>query len=60
LDVTPGLTCIWQIQGRALVKFDEWMRMDLHYARHRSVLLDVRLLLATMYRVAFGRGVKGV
>ena len=31
LDVTPGLTCIWQVRGRSQVTFNEWVRMDLEY-----------------------------
>lgn len=48
LEVTPGITGIWQVSGRSLVPFDEWMRMDIHYVRNRSFLLDVKLLLATL------------
>ena len=48
LDVTPGLTCIWQTHGRCQLPFDEWMRMDLTYARSRSVLGDVTLMLRTV------------
>ncbi|MEO6435738.1 MAG: sugar transferase, partial [Tepidisphaeraceae bacterium] len=33
LDVTPGLTCIWQVKGRSRVTFVEWMRMDVDYIR---------------------------
>ena len=31
MDVTPGLTCIWQIRGRSSVSFDNWARMDVRY-----------------------------
>jgi lipopolysaccharide/colanic/teichoic acid biosynthesis glycosyltransferase len=47
LLVVPGLTCIWQVKGRSTVTFVEWMRMDLQYVRHRSMLCDLQLLLAT-------------
>lgn len=47
LDVTPGLTCIWQVSGRSTVTFDDWMRMDRYYIRHRSPWLDVRLVVRT-------------
>ena len=36
LDVTPGLTCIWQVWGRSTVSFSDWVRMDLRYQRLRS------------------------
>jgi lipopolysaccharide/colanic/teichoic acid biosynthesis glycosyltransferase len=47
LHVTPGITCIWQIEGRNVVAFDEWVRMDLRYARKRSPWLDLKLVLKT-------------
>jgi lipopolysaccharide/colanic/teichoic acid biosynthesis glycosyltransferase len=48
LDVTPGLTCIWQVRGRSRVSFDEWMRMDLQYVDSLSPARDLHLLLATV------------
>jgi lipopolysaccharide/colanic/teichoic acid biosynthesis glycosyltransferase len=51
LDVTPGLTCIWQVDGGARVPFAEWMRMDIRYIRRRTVWHDVKLLLKTVIAV---------
>jgi lipopolysaccharide/colanic/teichoic acid biosynthesis glycosyltransferase len=48
LDVKPGITCLWQISGRSRLGFDEWMRLDLEYIRHRSLALDVKILLRTL------------
>jgi lipopolysaccharide/colanic/teichoic acid biosynthesis glycosyltransferase len=56
LDVTPGLTCTWQVQGRSKIAFTEWMRMDIRYVRSRSVLQDIGLLLRTVPAVLFRRG----
>ncbi|NLJ35481.1 MAG: sugar transferase [candidate division WS1 bacterium] len=56
LTVKPGLTCIWQVQGRSDVSFDEWMRMDIEYIETRSLLLDIKLLLKTVPAVLGGRG----
>lgn len=56
LDVTPGLTCIWQIRGRSRVRFVEWMRMDAEYIRNRSLLTDLKLILATIPAVLLRRG----
>jgi lipopolysaccharide/colanic/teichoic acid biosynthesis glycosyltransferase len=53
LHVNPGLTCIWQVQGRSSVSFVEWVRMDLDYVRNMSFLLDVKLLIQTV-PVLFG------
>ncbi len=54
-EITPGLTCIWQVYGKSRVPFNEWMRMDLRYAQCRSFFKDVRLILATMLAVILHR-----
>ena len=56
LDVTPGLTCIWQVKGRSSVTFAEWMRMDLRYIRRRTLWHDVSLLAQTVKSVLMRRG----
>lgn len=56
LTIKPGLTCIWQVQGRSDVTFEEWMRMDIEYIETRSILLDIKLLLLTIPAVLAGRG----
>lgn len=60
LDVTPGLTCIWQVHGRSRVQFDDWMRMDLKYVRRSrgwfGILHDATLLLKTLPAVFLKRG----
>ncbi|MDB4777928.1 sugar transferase [bacterium] len=56
LEVLPGLTCIWQVQGRRDIEFDEWMRMDIEYIRRRGLLLDLRLLFQTAMVVILHRG----
>jgi lipopolysaccharide/colanic/teichoic acid biosynthesis glycosyltransferase len=56
LDVTPGLTCLWQVSGRSRVSFVDWVRMDVRYIRSRSVMQDLKLLLRTVPAVLFGRG----
>jgi lipopolysaccharide/colanic/teichoic acid biosynthesis glycosyltransferase len=55
-DVTPGLTCIWQVEGRSRVKFDEWMRMDMRYAKRRRIWSDISLVLRTIPAVLLRRG----
>lgn len=48
LSVTPGLTCIWQVQpNRDDIPFDEWMDMDIAYIGTRSLKDDLKLLLMT-------------
>jgi len=56
LEVTPGLTCIWQVSGRSSVSFDDWVRMDLAYKKRVSLWQDVRILLATVPAVLTQRG----
>lgn len=48
IDVTPGMTCIWQLHGRSVVSFDDWVRMDISYIRRSSLLGDIELLLKTL------------
>ena len=47
LKVKPGITGYWQVAGRSDVKFDKRIEMDAYYARKRSILLDVLILLKT-------------
>ena len=56
LDVRPGLTCLWQISGRSRIGFEEWMRLDLEYIRHRSFGMDLRILLRTIPAVLSREG----
>jgi lipopolysaccharide/colanic/teichoic acid biosynthesis glycosyltransferase len=56
LDVTPGLTCFWQVEGRSTIGFTEWMRLDIRYIRSRSLRQDIELLLRTVPAVLFRRG----
>ncbi len=56
LDVTPGLTCIWQVWGRSTVTFNEWVRMDLRYQRKRTPRYDLKIMLATVPAVLTRRG----
>ncbi|MEM8666674.1 MAG: sugar transferase [Planctomycetota bacterium] len=56
LDVTPGITCIWQTEGRSRVTFDQWMRMDIDYIQTRSIRRDVSLLFRTIWAITSCRG----
>lgn len=51
LDVTPGITCIWQLHGGVSVSFAEWMRMDRRYITSRSLGFDLRLLFGTIWAI---------
>jgi lipopolysaccharide/colanic/teichoic acid biosynthesis glycosyltransferase len=56
LDVTPGLTCIWQVKGRSRVSFDDWVRMDMQYLQRAGLLFDLKLLVQTVYVVLLRKG----
>jgi lipopolysaccharide/colanic/teichoic acid biosynthesis glycosyltransferase len=48
LDIKPGITGLWQVEGRSKVSFDEMVRMDLRYIRGCSLGLDLRILVKTV------------
>jgi len=54
-DVTPGITCLWQVRGRTRHSFSQWMRLDLEYIRTRCLWTDVKLLLQTIPTVLNNR-----
>jgi exopolysaccharide biosynthesis polyprenyl glycosylphosphotransferase len=57
LSVTPGITCLWQVNGRSNIKsFDEWARLDLQYIANASLWLDLAILMKTVPVVMLGRG----
>lgn len=47
LAVKPGMTGLWQIQGRDVVDFESMIDMDLEYARRQSIWLDLKILFLT-------------
>ena len=55
LSATPGLTCIWQLTGRSMVTFAEWMRMDIRYIRSRTLGHDLSLLFRTAFTLLLRR-----
>lgn len=56
LDAMPGLTGLWQVNGRSNLSFDEMVRLDLYYAEHWSLWLDLKILLRTIPAVLTARG----
>jgi lipopolysaccharide/colanic/teichoic acid biosynthesis glycosyltransferase len=56
LLVTPGLTGLWQVNGRSTLSFDEMVRLDLYYAEHWSPWLDIKIVLRTVPAVLSGEG----
>jgi exopolysaccharide biosynthesis polyprenyl glycosylphosphotransferase len=56
LSMKPGITGLWQVNGRNTINFDEWMKMDLEYIDNWSIWLDLKILLKTIPVVLFGKG----
>lgn len=56
LLVTPGLTGLWQINGRSNLTFDEMVRLDLYYAEHWSPWLDFKIVVRTAPAILTQRG----
>jgi exopolysaccharide biosynthesis polyprenyl glycosylphosphotransferase len=55
-SVKPGLTCLWQINGRSETSFDRWMELDLRYIDGWSLRLDLEILAKTLPVVVKGQG----
>jgi lipopolysaccharide/colanic/teichoic acid biosynthesis glycosyltransferase len=56
LSVKPGITGLWQVNGRSRVRFDDMVRLDLKYARSWSLWLDIKILLRTPRAMFSGDG----
>ena len=56
LSMKPGLTCLWQVNGRNELTFEEWMRLDLEYIDNWSLGLDASILIKTVPAVITGVG----
>jgi lipopolysaccharide/colanic/teichoic acid biosynthesis glycosyltransferase len=56
LEIKPGITGLWQVQGRSRLRFDDMVRLDLKYARVWSNWLDLKILLQTPAAVFTGEG----
>ncbi len=51
LEVKPGITGLWQVDGRSKTSFDDMVRLDLRYARNWSLRLDLKILIKTVKAV---------
>ena len=56
LTVRPGLTGLWQVEGRGRTDFNERLRLDIAYIENRSLTRDVQLILKTFRVLFLGRG----
>jgi exopolysaccharide biosynthesis polyprenyl glycosylphosphotransferase len=55
-SVRPGITCLWQVQGRNELPFEQWMQLDMQYIDGWSLWLDVKILARTIPAVLRGVG----
>jgi len=55
-SVRPGITCLWQCNGRSNVSFEHWMELDMTYIDHWSLWLDLKILTQTVPAVLRGSG----
>jgi exopolysaccharide biosynthesis polyprenyl glycosylphosphotransferase len=55
-SMKPGITCLWQVNGRNNIAFEDWMKLDLEYLDNWSLWLDAKILLKTVPVVIFGIG----
>jgi exopolysaccharide biosynthesis polyprenyl glycosylphosphotransferase len=56
LDVTPGITGLWQVQGRQDPSFDSYVSLDVTYIENWSIWLDIKIILRTVGVVFAGTG----
>jgi lipopolysaccharide/colanic/teichoic acid biosynthesis glycosyltransferase len=56
MEIKPGITGLWQVEGRSSTTFDEMVRLDLTYSKEWSLWLDIKILLRTPLAVLAGKG----
>ncbi|MGB9911184.1 MAG: sugar transferase [Microgenomates group bacterium] len=56
LKIKPGITGYWQVSGRSEINFDKRVEMDAWYARQRSILKDIIIILKTPWAMISGKG----
>jgi len=55
-SVKPGITCLWQVNGRSGISFNQWMLLDIQYMDEWSLWLDFKILAKTIPAVLKGSG----
>jgi len=56
LEMSPGLTGLWQVRGRSDITFEEMVLMDIYYIENWNIIIDIQILLRTIPAVLFSRG----
>ena len=55
-SIRPGITCLWQVNGRNSIPFQKWMELDMQYIQQWSLWLDLKILARTIPAVLRGTG----
>ncbi|MFY9530378.1 MAG: sugar transferase, partial [Candidatus Acidiferrales bacterium] len=55
-SIRPGITCLWQVNGRSSIPFRQWMELDMQYIEQWSLWLDLKILARTIPAVLKGAG----
>ena len=55
-SIRPGITCLWQVNGRSSVPFENWMQMDMQYIDNWSLWMDLKIMVKTIPAVFKGSG----
>jgi lipopolysaccharide/colanic/teichoic acid biosynthesis glycosyltransferase len=56
LSMRPGVTCLWQVNGRNQIGFADWVKLDVEYIDTWSLTNDFKILLRTIPAVLLGTG----
>ncbi len=56
MSVKPGITGVWQVSGRSGINFDKRIQMDADYAKRKSIIYDIYLILKTPFAMLSGKG----
>jgi exopolysaccharide biosynthesis polyprenyl glycosylphosphotransferase len=57
LSMRPGITCLWQVNGRNAIGFNDWVKLDLEYIDTWSLTLDMKIMLKTLPAMLQGTGI---
>jgi exopolysaccharide production protein ExoY len=56
MSVKPGITGVWQVSGRSDINFDKRIQLDAYYAKRRSIIYDLYIILKTPFAMLSGKG----
>lgn len=56
LEIKPGITGVWQVEGRSMTTFDNMVRLDIQYIQKKTLMLDFKLLAKTPLSVIAAKG----